>query len=233
MNFKAGFDNWKKTNIVNKVGTGLWALASILLFIGLCCSFSTGQGGFAFLDFVLFAIYVAITIFLFVDSDVAKVIAKNVGYYYIIFIVIMVVEFFVVMSILEDTLGKTISILGDIIDKIGPKALFAVFGANFSVFMPFLAFLLAIAIAILACFLLVSSDRPKNKTCSLVMLLIFGLMGGHLSYVKRTKGVIVRIILTITIILLPISFILCVVDFVKILTNNFKDAQGNKITSWS
>lgn len=80
--------------------------------------------------------------------------------------------------------------------------------------------------------MITASDNKKSRLVALILFLFTGMMGGHLMYVKRNAGAAVRIIMTVTIILMPVSAILCIIDFIKILTGKFNDKEKNPVTAW-
>lgn len=236
MNIKQSFSNWKNSSVTNKVGTIFWAISTVLMMFAMILAPAADIDGYSSACFAtafpFFLINLVITFFLFLDVDIVKVIAKNFGYYLILCIVLVIFTLCVVLSILSNVIEP----LAAVADAIGPKAFFDVLGEaageSFFALFPFLAIVISAVLVIVGAFLISSSDRPKNRVCSLVMLILFGLLGGHLSYVKRTGAAVVRIILTVTIILMPVSELLCLIDFILILAGKFKDKQKNLITAW-
>lgn len=85
---------------------------------------------------------------------------------------------------------------------------------------------------ILSGFMLKMTDAKKTRVVSLVLCLFMGLFGGHLLYVKRTGSAVIRIILSLTIILAIVPFILTIADIIKILSGKFNDNEKQPVTAW-
>ena len=65
-----------------------------------------------------------------------------------------------------------------------------------------------------------------NWLICLMLIIFLGVIGGHKFYVGRIKDGIIMLILTITVIGFPISFIIWLIDLIKLLSGNFRDSEG-------
>ena len=65
-----------------------------------------------------------------------------------------------------------------------------------------------------------------NWLICLMLIIFLGVIGGHKFYVGRIKDGIIMLILTITVIGFPISFIIWLIDLIKLLSGNFIDSEG-------
>lgn len=70
----------------------------------------------------------------------------------------------------------------------------------------------------------------KSRTAALLLAILLGSLGVHRFYVGKTGTGVLQIISWIV---LPVLIIWVWVDIIMIVTGNFTDAHGNKITSWS
>lgn len=81
-------------------------------------------------------------------------------------------------------------------------------------------------------------SNSKTKVITLLLWFFLGGFGAHCFYVGRTGKAITYICLTlggfITFgITSIISFIMLIIDLIKILTDKFEDSNGNLITQWT
>lgn len=66
-----------------------------------------------------------------------------------------------------------------------------------------------------------------------ILAFLVGILGIHRMYVGKIATGIVQLLLTITIFFLWLSAIWAFVDFLVILTGNFKDGAGRVIKNWN
>jgi len=81
--------------------------------------------------------------------------------------------------------------------------------------------------------LLTTRTAKYNKTVLALVCFFVGVFGVHRFIVGKRGSSIAMLMLTITSFGVVVSGIWALVDFVKILTGNFSDKDGNKITSWN
>lgn len=75
----------------------------------------------------------------------------------------------------------------------------------------------------------VNDALAKEKWTAFLFAFLLGPLGAHRFYVGRTGSAVAMLLLTMTLIGMPISSIWAIVDWIKILTGSFTDKDGNKL----
>lgn len=73
----------------------------------------------------------------------------------------------------------------------------------------------------------------KERGVALLLCLLFGLIGVHRFYTGKHTSGIIMLLFTVVGFTIIISAIWVLIDFIKILVGEFKDADGNIISKWS
>lgn len=72
---------------------------------------------------------------------------------------------------------------------------------------------------------------PKNRTVALLLLIFLGLVGGHQFYAERiVNGILYIVLLVVTGGVANVIWM--IIDFVLILSGNFKDNKRRRIVTW-
>lgn len=87
-------------------------------------------------------------------------------------------------------------------------------------------------LTILSSFLVKINGAKKTRLVALILCLFTWAVGGHLLYVGRTGKAVLRIIFTVSVVLMIIPVILTLLDLVKILTGKFTDKEKQPLTDW-
>ena len=72
----------------------------------------------------------------------------------------------------------------------------------------------------------------KSKLATFLLAFFLGVFGIHRFYVGRIGSGIAQLILTITVVGGLVSGIWVLIDWIMILSGEFKDADGNSIKKW-
>lgn len=121
--------------------------------------------------------------------------------------------------------------LGDIDPDTVAKAMAALkFIGCWAKIMVFLV--LSQVLTVLSSFLIKINNAKKTRLVALILCLFTWGVGGHFLYVGRTGKAILRIIFTVTVVLMIIPVILTLVDFIKILTGKFIDKEKQPVIDW-
>ncbi len=87
-------------------------------------------------------------------------------------------------------------------------------------------------LTVLSSFLIKINSTKKTRLVALILCLFTWGVGGHLLYVGRTGKAVVRIIFTVTVVLMIIPVIFTLLDLVKILTGKFIDKEKQPVIDW-
>lgn len=72
----------------------------------------------------------------------------------------------------------------------------------------------------------------KSRLAAFLLAFFLGMLGVHRFYVGKTGSGIAQLILTITVIGAFVTGIWVLIDWIMILSGQFKDGQGKLITKW-
>lgn len=72
----------------------------------------------------------------------------------------------------------------------------------------------------------------KSRTTALILAFFFGGFGLHRFYVRKSGTAALQLLLTISLVGLPVCFIWVWVDIITIANGVFKDKYGDLITAW-
>ena len=78
-----------------------------------------------------------------------------------------------------------------------------------------------------------SNISNKSRASAAILAFFFGSFGIHNFYLKNTGFAIAQLILTLTVILSPISIIWSLIDFIMILCGQLKDGNDKEVKNWS
>lgn len=73
------------------------------------------------------------------------------------------------------------------------------------------------------------TSSTKKRSTTFVLAFFFGILGAHRFYAKRYASAIVMLFLDLTIIGLLATSVWVFIDWVCILTGEFKDGDGNRV----
>lgn len=230
MDVKKFISKWLDSDIKNKIGTGLWAAAGIcVLILGIKWLVAAGDladelgasyFGVFLSMFLIFAFYIAIAIGILGSISICTAVVKTWGIMTIIYDIVFLIEIVIANVVMDKIAGIN---LFDLLDSA-----FEAVGIGSTIVLIILTQIFTIA----SIFLLNVTDAPKSRLAALIFCILTGTVGGHLFYVGRNKGGIVRAILSITFIAAFVSWILTIVDLVLIAIGKFKDSDGNVVTEW-
>lgn len=79
---------------------------------------------------------------------------------------------------------------------------------------------------------MVMNTSPKSRLAAALLAFFLGCFGAHRFYVGKIGTAIAQLVLTITVILSPISAVWAIVDFIMILTGSFSDKQNRLLLVW-
>lgn len=96
----------------------------------------------------------------------------------------------------------------------------------------FVFLVLSQVLTVLSAFLVKINNAKKTRLVAVILCLFTWGVGGHLLYVGRTGKAVLRIIFTVTVVLMIIPVILTLLDFVKILTGKFTDKEKQPVIDW-
>lgn len=229
MDVKKFISKWLDSDIKNKIGTGLWAAAGIcwliiaiqwLCFTKKIFDFAGSAGGSIYLlYFVVFLLILFVFVFYGIltvgqlgSINICASIIKTWGILTIFSDIVYLIEFFIANKIMQGMLSELIENVG-----LGSTLVIIILSQVFT---------------IAALFTVTVTDAPKSRLATLLFCILTGAIGGHLFYVGRNKGAIVRAILSLTFIASFVSAILTIIDIVLIAIGKFKDAKGNLVTEW-
>jgi len=74
-------------------------------------------------------------------------------------------------------------------------------------------------------------NENASKKCKLAAVLLCNPLGVHRFYLGKSGGIIM-LILSVLIITMPISCIMSIVDFFKIISGKMTDSEGKIVTYW-
>lgn len=229
MDVKKFISKWLDSDIKNKIGTGLWAGAGIcwliiaiqwLCFTKKIFDFAGSAGGSIYLSYFIvfllilfvFAFYGILTVGMLGSNNICASIIKTWAILSIFSDIIYIIEFLIANKIMHGMLSS----------------LFKEVGLTSTLVIIIISQVFTIA----ALFLVTVTDAPKSRLAALLFCILTGAIGGHLFYVGRNKGAIVRAVLSLTFIAAFVSSVLTIVDIVLIALGKFKDANGNLVTEW-
>jgi len=73
----------------------------------------------------------------------------------------------------------------------------------------------------------------KTRLTAFLLAFFLGGLGIHRFYVGKVGTGIVQLLLSLSIIGLPVTAVWVLIDWIMILSGEFKDKDGQKITVWS
>jgi len=72
----------------------------------------------------------------------------------------------------------------------------------------------------------------KSRLVTFLLAFFLGTLGIHRFYVGKTGSAIAMLILTFTLIGLLVTAFWALIDWIVVVTGNFKDAEGKLIATW-
>lgn len=229
MDVKKFISKWLDSDIKNKIGTGLWAAAGIcwliiaiqwLCFTKKIFDFAGSAGGSIYLLYfivfllllILFVFYAILTVGLLGSINICASIIKTWAILTIFSDIVYLIEFLIANKVMHGMLSSMFKQVG-----LGSTLVIIIVSQVFT---------------IASLFTVTVTNAPKSRLATLLFCILTGAIGGHLFYVGRNKGAIVRAVLSLTFIASFVSTILTIVDIVLIAIGKFKDADGNLVTEW-
>lgn len=221
---------WAGSSVKNKIGTIIWCLASLCFLALTYFAIKANADGYegtmalAMLALVNGVLYIAFAIGMFLGKNTCNSFVKVWGVIILIFDIVFAVALFVGVKvagmILENMIG------------INPMEMF--WDAVVTVLQEFptipVIFGLSQLLTFLSIFFVSVSDSKKSRLVALLFCIFTGLIGGHCIYAKKKP--VLRIIFTVTVVLMPITFLMNIIDFFKILVGKYKDKSGEYIVDW-
>ena len=71
-----------------------------------------------------------------------------------------------------------------------------------------------------------NETSERNWLICLALAICLGIFGGHKFYVDRIRDGVIMLVLTIIVIGIPVSIIICAVDLIQLLKGSFMDSKG-------
>jgi TM2 domain-containing membrane protein YozV len=79
-----------------------------------------------------------------------------------------------------------------------------------------------------------NENKTEKRILPAFLLCTFlGHFGAHRFYAGKIGTAITMLILTLTLVGIVVSSIWAFIDWILVLTGNFRDKEGNKITQWT